>query len=86
MKISRKLFGELAEVILEGGAKVAVKYLSDRSIVRATYRGKRYKGVRTHEILFTVGSPNYLERKFIKDCKKANIKFPIRKIQLKFVK
>lgn len=86
MKISRKIFGDLAEVILEGGAKQATKYLDEKTVVTATFKGKRHRNAPKSEIVFKVGRPNYRERQFIKTCKKAKVKFPIRKLQLKFVK
>lgn len=89
MKITRKIFSELAEIILEGGAVKALKVFDERTIVRATrkcFGGKIDKRSRTTEILFTIGSPNYIEEKFIKDCKKAKEPFPIKKIQIKYPK
>lgn len=86
MKIPRKIFSELAEVILEGGAKQATKYLDEKTTVKATFQGKRRKNQSSSTILFTIGRPNYKERQFIKDCKKAEVKFPVRKLQLKFAK
>lgn len=37
------------------------------------------------EFVIKIGSPNYLERKFIKVAKKANEEFPIKKLQLKYL-
>lgn len=87
MKVSRKIFGELAECILEGGAYKATKYLDEKLTVKATK--KRYKkGVvhRAIDIVFTIGKPNYEERDFIKKAKRAGEPFPIKKIQLKYLK
>lgn len=81
MAINRKLFGQLAELIIEGGAKRATKYLSDKLTVKATLQGKPRKNERK-TVLFTVGQPNYLERKFIKKCKAAREPFPVRKVQI----
>jgi len=83
-----KCFSDLAKCILVYGAYKATKYLGDTTTVKATrkrYKGKIYKG-HAVEIMFTVGKPNYEEREFIKKCKKAGEPFPIKKIQLKFVK
>lgn len=85
MKLSRNLFGQLAEAILEVGAKKATKYLSERDVVKATYQGKRRKNDPSVTILFTVGRPNYAERKFIKSAKKAGEPFPVKRLHLKFV-
>jgi len=89
MKITRQIFSDLAEIILEGGAIKALKVFDDHTIVRATrktYQGKIDKRSRITGIIFTIGSPNYQERKFIKDCKKAKEPFPIKKIQIKYPK
>lgn len=82
--VSRKLFGQLAEAILEVGAKKATKYLAPNLTVKATFQGKRRKNDRQATILFTVGSPNFTERKFIQKCQQAGEPFPVKKIQLKF--
>jgi hypothetical protein len=86
---SVKYFSVLAKCIYDGAYK-ATKYISENETLKATrrrYKGKIMKG-KCHpvEILFTVGRPNYLERDFIKACKKAGEPFPIKKIQLKYPK
>lgn len=83
-RIDNKLYGQLVEEILKG-AKKATKYLDEKTVVKATYRGKLVSSSPTHEILITLGAPNFAERKFIKACKKAGEPFPIKKIQLKFL-
>jgi hypothetical protein len=82
-----KVFSELAECILVGGAYKATKYLNDKLTIKATR--KRYRGGVVHkaiDIVFTVGKPNYEEREFIQRAKKAGEPFPIKKIQLKWAK
>jgi len=69
-----KVFSELAECILVGGAYKATRYLSDKLTIKATrkrIKGKIDKRSRIIEIVFTVGAPNYQERKAIKKAKKA---------------
>lgn len=78
------MYGQLAEQVLNGGAKKATKYLGEKLVVKATLRGKHDKRYGSTTILFTVGAPNYAEREFIKTAKKAKEPFPIKKIQLKF--
>jgi hypothetical protein len=86
MKVSRQVFGQLAECILEGGAYKATKYYGDKLVVKATRR--RYKGMEPagcgSEILFTIGPPNYEERAFIEKCFAAEAPLPVKKIQLKY--
>jgi hypothetical protein len=91
MKITRRIFSDLAEIILEGGAKKATKFFSEKLTVKATrklYGGKRpTRFQQLHgiaEILFTIGRPNYEEREFIKKAKKAGEPFPIKKILIKW--
>ncbi len=89
MKITRRVFSDLAEFILEGGARKATKYFSEKQVVRATRRlfsGKIDKRDRRTEIIFTIGIPNYAERQFIKKAKKAGEPFPIKKIQIVWYK
>lgn len=86
MTVSRKLFGQLAELILEGGAKQATKYLSPRLTVKATFQGRRRRDDTQSTILFTVGRPNYAERRFIRACQRSGERFPLAKVQLKWPK
>ncbi len=84
-----KVFADLAECILVDGAYKATKYLGEKLTVKATrkrFKGKIDKRSRIAEILFTVGAPNYEERKFIKQAKKAGEPFPVKKIQVKYPK
>ncbi len=72
--------------LLEADARMAVKYISDRLIVRATrtlFRGKIDKRG-NFQITVTIGRPNYREREFIKLLKKAGEPFPVRNTILKF--
>lgn len=80
------VFQGLAQQILKGGAIKATAYINPRLTMKATRRGKARKGVRTVEMVFTVGAPNYEEREFIKKCRKAHEPFPIKKMQVKWPK
>ena len=90
MTLSSKLYRDIAhmaECILVDGAIRVTKYFSPTEVVKATAR--RYNGKfvgKTREILYTIGRPNYAERKFIKDCLKAKEPFPIKGLQLKWAK
>ena len=67
-----EVFSGMAEAIIIGGAYKVTKYLSDKLTIKATrkrYKGKILKG-HPIDIVFTVGAPNYLERKAIKKAKK----------------
>lgn len=89
MAIPRNAFSQLAEAILEGGARKATKYVSEREVVKATpiLYGKQRKfdrRDRSHSILFTFGAPNYAERKYIRKLKAAGVPFPVRRVIMKF--
>ncbi len=82
-----KVFSELAEHILIGGAYKVTKFLSDKLTIKATrkrYKGKILKG-HAIDIVFTVGKPNYEERERIKRAKKHGdtldtiVKIPVKK-------
>lgn len=86
MKIDSKALsvtGQLVDFVLNGEYRKATKYLSPTLVIKATLRGKRDRRNSADTVLVTVGSPNYLERQFIKNCKKAGEPFPVKKIQLK---
>lgn len=63
--------------------KHATKYLSPKRTIRGTLIGRMRKNQRRITLALSIGSPNYKERKFIKDCVKAEEPFPVRKVQLK---
>jgi len=92
MEIGKQIFGQLAECILDGGAYKATKYFGDKLTVKATRKLFKYNGRKvdnrrkTVEIMFTIGSPNYEEREFIKKCFKAGKSLPVKEIQLKYSK
>ena len=69
---------------MKSNCKSAVKFLDEKTIVRATWRNKPKGNNTREEIVVTIGCPNYLERAFVKQCKQSGEKFPIRKIQLKY--
>lgn len=81
-----KYINEVVDLIINDKTVIkATKYISPTSIVRAVrklYGKKLLKG--NTEITLTVGKPNYAEREFIKDCKEAGERFPVKKIQIKF--
>lgn len=86
IKLSAKLFHSLAAYVLSmrvSGVKKATAYLSKDLVVKITTNGKgdrRQRNVYTH---LTVGRPNYAEKKFIELCRKAKVKLPLRRVQLK---
>jgi len=88
MKIPMNVFNNLIETLLRANAVKTTKYLSEGLVIKATrklYNKKIYKSGNT-EIILTIGKPNFDERKFIKQCLKAKEPFPIKKIQIKYLK
>lgn len=75
--------GKALEALFTTDAMSAVNYLAKDMIIRATWQGKQRRGSLRETIILTIGQPNYRERKFIKLCKRAKEKFPVRKIQLR---
>ncbi len=64
------VFSDLAEEIIVHGAYKVTKFINDKLTVKATrkrYKKKILKGQQL-QILFTVGKPNYEERRRIKTC------------------
>lgn len=80
-----KFVNDVVSALVKSNARKATKFVSDRMVVRAArrvYRGRKFDR-RNIEVVLTVGRPNYAERKFIKVCKRAGERFPVRKVQLK---
>lgn len=72
MKVNRKIFGEIAEAILLVGAKTAIHFFDERTVVKGTRRGKIDKRQSHIEILFSIGPPNFRERQQLAWAKKPN--------------
>lgn len=79
------MYDTLIGTLVAAKAIKATKYISDREIIRATRTkyGTRFSPGNL-EVTITRGKPNYIEREFIKACKKAGEPFPVKKVQLKF--
>ena len=78
--------GKTVQAMLTANARRATKFITDKLVVTASrrlFRGKIVRGSR-EEIVLKIGVPNYREREFIRRCKKAGEKFPVKKIQLQF--
>lgn len=83
-KFLRKAAGDVVVAVVAAKAWRAVKYVSPTQVVRATRVLWRKRIPRTVDIRLSVCRPNYREVRFIRDCKKAGVPFPVRKIQLQF--
>ena len=72
-----------ATLIATKDAKSAIKYLSDKLVVKATWHNKPKANNRGETMIVTFGKRNYREVAFIQDLIKAGKQFPIKEIQLK---
>lgn len=88
MKIPRTAVGRVVEALLEcPEAKTVSLYLEPRTVVKATRihkhtrRSDRY-GAESY--MLTIGRPNFLGRRFVKQCQQAGEPFPVRKLQIKW--
>lgn len=81
-----KHIAEVVNAVWSGMARQAIKYVNEKFTIKATYHGKFDLRSRNDVIVVTLGTPNFKERRFIKLCKKAKEKFPIRKLQCVFRK
>ena len=61
----------------------ATVYRSPIDRVTATRQHRRTEG-RSTTVVVTIGKPNYKQRIFVKQCKKAGVRFPITKVQLTY--
>jgi len=73
-----------ATLIANKDAKSAIKYLSEKLVIKATWHNKPKANNRGETMIVTFGQPNYREVSYIKSLKKAGEPFPVKKIQLKF--
>jgi hypothetical protein len=88
------VFAHLAAALI--GDKLirsATAYINPKLVVKLTApvyefrKGRRADDRGSSEtFLLTVGKPNYAERKFIEKLQAAGEPFPVKKLQLKFVK
>lgn len=67
---------------LETGCRKATAYISDSMVATATARHRPDKRSKRMEFVVKLGAPNFLERRFIRLCKKVGMCFPLRQVQL----
>ena len=79
-------FAQVIEVLWRTDSRQAIKYITEKLVVKATrraYRGRPERKRGNNTFLVTFGRPNYLEREFIKKAKAAKELFPIKRCQLR---
>ena len=74
----------IVDILLNTGAYMVTRYLSPKLVVRATLICGKKKLPRAIDLRVNICAPNYREREFIRACKKAGEKFPLKKDQLRF--
>lgn len=65
------------------GYRKATRFLAPDLVVKAAGRHKPRKASRQMEVVVTIGKPNYAERAFIRQAKKAGEPFPVKRVQVK---
>lgn len=83
MKIPKAGIAKTVETLIETGARKATLFVDEKTVVSASRRFKPDKRERFTDIVLKIGAPNWQEREFIRICKKAGEKLPVRKVQLK---
>jgi hypothetical protein len=85
MKIPRNQIARVVEACMMGFRKAYVVLAPD--VVVTAARHDRPDGrSRSTTIVLTIGKPNFKVREFVKRCKAAGQRFPVRKIQLEAYK
>lgn len=84
MKVPRNAIARAVETVLETGCRKATVYLGSKTVVKCTARHRPDKREKAPSFVLTIGAPNFVERRFIRLCKKAGEPFPVRKVQIKF--
>ena len=64
-QIDHKLFSTVCAALIGSDAKSAIKYIDDKTVVRATWHNKPRANNRMEYMVVSFGAPNYRERAFI---------------------
>jgi len=67
-----------------GTSRKATVYLTPKLVVSVCWRNKLHTHKRStrQEFVVKIGAPNYLERRFIAACVKADEPFPVKRVQV----
>lgn len=84
--IERKSGECINEVLHVNGLRKATAFLSENYVIKATRQRAHDRRSKSDTILVTAGAPNFLERRYIKLCKKVGMAFPLRKIRMEWYK
>lgn len=81
-QVDPKVFSAVLGALVASDAKTAIKYLSPKLVVKATWHNKPSGKNRTEHAVVTFGVPGYKQQRFIDVCLKAGEPFPVKKVQL----
>ena len=84
MKIPRNAIARAVEAVLEIGCRRATVYLDETTVVACTARHKPDKRNKSVALVLKLGRPNFVERRFIRLCKKSKEPLPVKKVQLRW--
>ncbi len=82
-QIDPKVFATVLGALVASDAKSAIKYLSPKLVVKATWLNKPSNRNRLESAVVTFGAPGFKEQKFIDACAQAGEPFPVKKVQLR---
>ena len=80
----RKIGQCVQDVLNVKNCRRATAYMSESLTIKATNQRQLDKRDQSATVLVTIGRPNFVERRFIRLCKKAGMAFPLNQIQWKF--
>lgn len=81
-QIDPKVFAIVLNTLIQSDAKTAVKYLTPKLCVKATWHNKPSNRNRSEQAIVTYGAPGYRQQKFVDAALAAGEPFPIKKVQL----
>lgn len=81
--IPTSVISTVVKALLDSRAKRTTKYLAPDLVVSVCARHRPDKRNRSNDYVLKLGKPNYLERRFIAQCRQAGEPFPVKKVQLK---
>lgn len=71
------------ETLRSTGCRRASVYIDANTVVAISARHAPDKRNRLNDYVLKIGVPNFVERRFIRMCKKAGEPLPVKKVQIK---
>ena len=76
-EVDAKEIAQVTAALMVSDAKSAVKYLDNKTVVRATWHDKPSDKNKRETMIVTIGHPNYKEAKFIAKCALECVRLPM---------